>query len=298
MSVTAQNNMIWIYKEDRLCEMPSLADALGISGAQEGRPAASAVGASGSPGCRCSARCPVVSAVGAGGKTTTLHRLAEDFVRQGQQAVVTTSTHILEEDEPYFLRAAGGESLTDQLQLREAARVFADQVRGKLDCFGQVWTGSSAPGGKLCGLPELFVEQIWKLNVPVLVEADGARKMPMKVPAAHEPVLHPRTTHVLSVYGLDAVEEKLENVCFRKKLAEKILKKNGTEPVTPEDIALLASSPEAGRKGCPEQAAYTVVLNKADNAERRETALHICRLLNDRGIGRVIVTSHMDVRKQ
>ena len=278
MSVTAQNNMIWIYKEDRLCEMPTLADAIGLDGGAQG--------------------CPVVSAVGAGGKTTTLHRLAEDFVRQGQQAVVTTSTHILEEDEPYFLRAAGGESLTDQLQLREAARAFADQVREKLDRFGQVWTGSPAPGGKLCGLPELFVEQIWKLNVPVLVEADGARKMPMKVPAAHEPVIHSRTTHVLSVYGLDAVEEKLENVCFRKELAEKILKKNGTEPVTPEDIALLAASPEAGRKGCPEQAAYTVVLNKADNAERRETALAICSLLKDRGIGRVIVTSRMDVRKQ
>lgn len=278
MSATVQNNMIWIYKEDRLCEMPTLADAIGLDGGAQG--------------------CPVVSAVGAGGKTTTLHRLAEDFVRQGQQAVVTTSTHILEEDEPYFLRAAAGESLTDQLQLRESARAFADQVREKLDRFGQVWTGSPAPGGKLCGLPGSFLEQLRGLGVPVLIEADGARKMPMKVPAAHEPVLHPRTTHVLSVYGLDAVEEKLENVCFRKKLAEKILKKNGTEPVTPEDIALLASSPEAGRKGCPEQAAYTVVLNKADNAKRRETALHICRLLNDRGIGRVIVTSHMDVRKQ
>lgn len=297
MSATVQNNMIWIYRENRLCEIPSLADALGILGAQKGRPAASAAGASGSPGCRCPARCPVVSAVGAGGKTTTLHRLAEDFVRQGQQAVVTTSTHILEEDEPYFLRAAAGESLTEQ-QLREAAKAFADQVREKLDRFGQVWTGSPAPGGKLCGLPGSFLEQIRELGVPVLIEADGARKMPLKVPAGHEPVIDPRTTHVLSVYGLDAVGQKLETVCFRKEQAEKILKKNGTEPVTAEDIALLASSPEAGRKGCPEQAGYTVVLNKADNAKRRETALHICRLLNDRGIGRVVVTSHIDVRKQ
>lgn len=298
MSATVQNDMIWIYREDRLCEIPSLADALGISGAQKGRPAASAAGASGSPGCRCPARCPVVSAVGAGGKTTTLHRLAEDFVRQGQQAVVTTSTHILEEDEPYFLRAAAGERLADRKLMREAAKAFADQVREKLDRFGQVWTGSPAPGGKLCGLPGSFLEQLRGLGVPVLIEADGARKMPMKVPAGHEPVIHPRTTHVLSVYGLDAVGQKLETVCFRKEQAEKILKKNGTEPVTAEDIALLASSPEAGRKGCPEQAAYTVVLNKADNAERRETALHICRLLNDRGIGRVVVTSHIDVRKK
>src|SRR5699024_3287780 len=142
--------------------------------------------------------------------------------------------------------------------------------REKLDCFGQVWTGSSAPGGKLCSLPELFMEQIRELGVPVLIEADGARKMPLKVPAGHEPVIDPRTTHVLSVYGLDAVGQKLETVCFRKEQAEKILKKNGTEPVTAEDIALLASSPEAGRKGCPEQAGYTVVLNKADNAKRRE----------------------------
>ena len=293
MSATAQNNMIWIYREDRLCEIPSLADALGILGAQKGRPAASAAGASGSPGCRC----PVVSAVGAGGKTTALHRLAEEFARQGQQAVVTTSTHILEEDEPYFLRAAAGERLADR-KLREAARAFADQVREKLDRFGQVWTGSPAPGGKLCGLPGSFLEQIRELGVPVLIEADGARKMPLKVPAGHEPVIDPRTTHVLSVYGLDAVGQKLETVCFRKEQAEKILKKNGTEPVTAEDIALLASSPEAGRKGCSEQAAYTVVLNKADNAERRETALAICSLLKDRGIGRVIVTSRMDVRKQ
>ena len=28
MSATVQNKMIWIYKEDRLCEMPSLPDAL------------------------------------------------------------------------------------------------------------------------------------------------------------------------------------------------------------------------------------------------------------------------------
>lgn len=278
MSVTAQNNMIWIYKEDRLCEMPTLADAIGLDSGAQGY--------------------PVVSAVGAGGKTTTLHRLAEEFVRQGQQTVVTTSTHILEEDEPYFLRAAVGENPEDRMRMREAAKAFADQVREKMDCFGQVWTGSSAPGGKLCSLPELFMEQIWELGVPVMVEADGARKMPMKVPAGHEPVIDPRTTHVLSVYGLDAVGEMLGNVCFREELAEAILRKKRYDHVIPEDIALLAASPEAGSKGCPEQAAYTVVLNKADNDGRRETALHICSLLNDRGIGRVIVTSHMDGGRQ
>lgn len=252
--------------------MPSLPDALGISGTQQG--------------------CSVVSAVGAGGKTTTLHSLAGELVQQGQRVIVTTTTHIVEEDEPYFFKAAAdGDSLTERSKMQADGQVFLDQVRDKLDRFGQVWTGMPAPGRKLGCLPEMFLEQIWKMGIPVLIEADGARRLPLKVPAGHEPVIHPRTTHVLSVYGLDAVGASLKDVCFREELAEKFLNKSGTESVTAEDIALLAASEEAGRKGCPEHAAYTVVLNKADTDKRREDALAICRELQNRGCGRVIITS-------
>ena len=117
MSATVQNKMIWIYKEDRLCEMPSLPDALGISGTQQG--------------------CSVVSAVGAGGKTTTLHSLAGELVQQGQRVIVTTTTHIVEEDEPYFFKAAAdGDSLTERSKMQADGQVFLDQVRDKLDRFG------------------------------------------------------------------------------------------------------------------------------------------------------------------
>lgn len=261
--------MIWIYKEDQLREMPSLIDALEL---------------------KCG--CPVVSAAGAGGKTTTLHRLAGEFVRRGQQVAVTTSTHIMEEDEPCFLRAVPGGSVpAAPSQMQAEAQAFSNLVRDKLDRFGQVWTGMPAPGGKLGSLPEVLLDKLWNLEIPVLIEADGARRMPLKVPADHEPVIHPRTTHVLSVYGLDAVGKMLKEVCFREVLAEKLLNKNGAERVTAEDIALLAASAEAGKKGCPEQAAYTVVLNKADTDKRREDALDICRELQNRGCGRVIITS-------
>lgn len=261
--------MIWIYEEDQLREMPSLIDALEL---------------------KCG--CPVISATGAGGKTTTLHRLAGEFVRQGQQVAVTTTTHIMEEDEPCFLRAVPEGSVpAAPSQMQAEAQTFSNLVREKLDRFGQVWTGMPVPGGKLGSLPEMLLDQLWDLEIPVLIEADGARRMPLKVPAAHEPVIHSRTTHVLSVYGLDAVGKMLKDVCFREELAEKLLNKNGTERVAAEDIALLAMSAEAGRKGCPEQAAYTVVLNKADTDKRREDALAICRELQNRGCGRVVVTS-------
>lgn len=273
MSVTVQNKMIWIYKDDRLCEMSSLTDAMELSGAQM--------------------ECLVVSAVGSGGKTTTLHRIADEFVRQGQQVIVTTTTRILEETVPYFLKADPADlTKADPVRLEKAVREFSCRLKENLNGFGQVWTGMTVLDGKLCSLPDMLLEQVWKLDVPVLIEADGARKMPLKVPAGHEPVIHPRTTHVLSVYGLDAVGERLGDVCFRKELAEKILKKGKDERVTPMDIASLASSPAAGRKGCPDHAVYTVILNKADSSRRREDALDICRMLREKGIGRVLISSY------
>ena len=224
--------MIYIYNEDRLCEADSLRQALKLE----------------NEGLR--GRRPVVSAVGAGGKTTTLLRLADEYVRTGIPVIVTTTTHIMKEDKEWFLSGFSEEKIREQLQKS-----------------GQVWVGAPAPGGKLARLSNHELEKV-----------------------LHEPVILPETTHVLSVYGLDSVGKRIEETVFRPELAEKLLNKKRTESVTAEDIALLAASRSAGRKGCPDTAVYTVVLNKADDKRRIDTALEICRELRRRGIRQVIVT--------
>lgn len=254
--------MIWIYDDDRLCEGHTLLEALGITGDSE--------------------RCPVISAVGAGGKTTTLHRLADELVRAGRRVVATTTTHIQEEEDPRFFSAPF------------AADEFEEKLAERIERFGQAWTGMPRDGRKLGALPEEMMDRIWKQSLPVLIEADGARRMPLKIPAGHEPVIDPRTTHVVSLYGLDSLGQRFEDVCFRPELAEALLKKERSGCVTEEDLAVLAASKEAGRKGCPEGAVYTVILNKADSAEKREAALSICRKLKSRGVTRVIVTSYTE----
>ena len=70
-----------------------------------------------------------------------------------------------------------------------------------------------------------------------------------------------------------------------------LLNKKITEPVAAEDIGRLAASAEAGRKGCPAHAVYTVVLNKADDPQRKEMAAYIGAFLEHQGVTRVIVTS-------
>lgn len=218
---------------------------------------------------------PVISAVGAGGKTTTLHRLADEYVRAGIPVIVTTTTHIIHEEQPYFL-----------------AGYSEKAIRECLYKYGQVWLGEPATGGKLKKLPDELYEMLLRFpkDIPVLTEADGARRLPLKVPAEHEPVIPVQTTCVLSVYGLDSIGKRIEETVFRPELAEKLLNKKKTECVTAEDIARLAASELAGRKGCPDHAAYTVVLNKADTEAAQHTAFQICRMLAEKRIRRIVVT--------
>lgn len=261
--------IIYIYSENRMHETDSLRQALKL-------------GENALRGQR-----PVVSAVGAGGKTTTLHRLADEYVRKGIPVFVTTTTHIINEHREWFLSGFSKDKIEEQLKET-----------------GQVWVGEPAPGGKIGKLSDRSLDMLmkWEIpdqkspdrgkrqKVPILIEADGAKRLPVKVPAEHEPVILPCTTHVLSLYGVDSVGQKIEETIFRPELAELLLKKNRTECVTEEDIARLAASDLAGRKGCPDTAVYTVILNKADDEKLRKTALTICRLLEKEGIRKVIVT--------
>ena len=249
------NKMVYTYREERLHEAVSLRQALNLEEA-------------GLRGQR-----PIISVVGAGGKTTTLHRLADEYAKAGLPVFVTTTTHIMKEDRPWFLSGYSPEEITDCLRK-----------------FGQAWAGIPAPGGKLGILPEDALEEIRGWKIPLFMEADGARGFALKAPAEHEPVILPWTTHVLSVYGLDGVGKRIEDTVFRPEVAEILLKKKKTERVTAGDIACLAASEQAGRKGCPAGAVYTVVLNKADEEGLDKTALMICKALERKGISRVIVT--------
>lgn len=245
--------MIYSFRDGRLCEVSSLRQAAGLTGIPS----------------------PVVSAAGAGGKTSAIRRLAQEYIESGQRVIVTTTTHMMVEDRPWFLLEPSAEKMGELLA-----------------AYGQAWVGTPAPGGKMQGVPCEFLDKIWKMGLPVLIEADGARKLPLKVPGEQEPVILPETTHVLSVYGLDAVGQRMEDVCFRPERAAELLDKKITERVTAEDIAFLAASDRAGRKGCPPEAVYTVVLNKADDRKRRECALEICGLLCGKEIGNVIVSCY------
>ena len=93
--------MVFIYKNNELCERMSLSEALSVNTS-------------------------VISVVGAGGKTTLLHRLEDECVRKKQHVIITTTTKIMHENKPYFLEDTSIGKIKDTL--------------GK---FGRVWIGAA-----------------------------------------------------------------------------------------------------------------------------------------------------------
>lgn len=219
---------------------------------------------------------PRIAAVGGGGKTTLLKRLAKEYQASGAKPAVITTTHMKAEDFPGFLIGPSAEEI---LETRERV--------------GCVFAGARAGEGKIKILPKAVLERVLELPGPVLIEADGARRLPVKIPAEHEPVLLPQVTCVLSVYGLDAVGRRISEVCFRAEMAADFLQKDAGDILEPKDIAMLAVSDRAGRKGIAGSMEYMVVLNKADTDRQQETAADIWREIKNRKCGntKVLVTS-------
>ena len=155
----------------------------------------------------------IVALVGGGGKTSLLFALAEQLAAQGLRALCTTTTKMMVPSVPAdcdvcilgeSLEAACGQVLT-AFEAGPATRVVLAK-------------GFAAPHGKdagsnrrVDGIPTLWPRALLEAGAcdVVLVEADGARRLPFKAPAQHEPVL-PDTAHiVVAVAGVDALGRPL-----------------------------------------------------------------------------------------
>ena len=215
---------------------------------------------------------PVVSFVGGGGKTTTIRRLAKAYWKEEIPVVITTTTHMRYEDVPYMLLE---ESMPELITLLET---YGKCVVG-LPSDKQTTDGMP----KFCGVSDTFFQKICdemeRRGGIVLVEADGAKELPCKVPEEWEPAIPAQTTQVVAVYGLDAIGKTFSESCFRSELAAELLNKKPEEKIGVDDIVSLAVSETGARKSVGDKK-FQLLLNKADTDERIEYALQICKKMD------------------
>jgi probable selenium-dependent hydroxylase accessory protein YqeC len=200
--------------------------------------------------------------VGGGGKTTLIERLADELSPYGRVLIATTA-RILPPRRPTLIDP-------DDNALRRAFALHPVVAVGR--AFGPK-LGPPEALGRLCRLADY-----------ALIEADGARGLPLKAPASHEPVIPSGCRMVVAVAGVDGIGLPISTV-HRPELYAALLGKRPDEIIAPEDAARVLCHPEGQRKGVA--CAWRAVLNKADDGESRAVARRCARRIK----GDALITS-------
>jgi molybdenum cofactor cytidylyltransferase len=213
----------------------------------------------------------VVALVGGGGKTSAMLRIGDELTAQGWRVVMTTSTQLGADQLALALHVIT--QRTDQLAcqpLTHSPTLLVGPVNPQTH--------------KASGLrPEVIDRIAPVLGADVVInEADGARVLPFKAPADHEPVITPGTTLVVPVAGMDVIGQPLDAAHVHR--PERVTALSGAalgQAVTPELVATVLAHPQGGLKGAPPNARVVVLLNKVQTEARLEAATRVAGLLLD-----------------
>jgi molybdenum cofactor cytidylyltransferase len=219
------------------------------------------------------AKDPVYAAlVGAGGKTTALFLLARQL---NAPVLVSTSTHLGVEQA----------ALADQhiiLKDNHFPVDFQNQLNGAVILI-------SGPVGYDQRIHGLHPEQMEILNdhareagISLLVEADGSRRLPLKAPGAHEPVIPEWVDLVIVSAGLQGLGKPLsEDTIHRSEIFARLGQATIGESVNIDHIAAELAHPEGGLKNIPAAARKTVLLNQVDTPELQKHGTELASKLTN-----------------
>ncbi len=209
--------------------------------------------------------------VGAGGKSTAMRKVASLLAALGVRVRMTTTTRV-------GIQEFGAYPLALVRSLKEARRAV-----DRSDPVILLAAGVLPEAGKYAGVdPGLLDGLRVKADVVMLVEGDGSRRLPVKVPGEREPVIPSCSRAVFAFMGAGAFDEPVdERHCFRHQDALRLLGRTGSF-LEAEEIAVLASHHDGSRKGVLPGMAFRFVINQGDLAEKRETAISALRLARER----------------
>lgn len=227
----------------------------------------------------------LLSFIGAGGKTTTIFKLAKELKNLEKKVLVTTSTAIFYPEKDEFDKIIVSSS-------NDIIKTLRSINRGTITVIGREISSEN----KLLGLRKETIDNIYNIDIfdYILVEADGSKRKSIKSPADHEPVIPSRTDKTVGVIGIDSIEKKIneENVHRLEEFCRVVNCKPG-DTIDEEKIYRLIKNQKGLFKGSPLKSKKYVLLNKVDNKILEKRALKIVELIikNKVTINSIIVSS-------
>ena len=225
--------------------------------------------------------------IGAGGKTTTMFRLAQELWREGGRVLITTTTRIFKPTSPHVHKLYLAQELKALcLELSKIKEATIVGVGYGLD-----------DDGKLIGLPLAWFDSLGEDGKVdwILVEADGAASRLFKVPLEHEPVVPDRCPLTVWMMGIKALGQPISSEwVHRAERAASLLGVERGSPLTHEHILDLLENPLGCLKGVPARSRKVAIINQVDGEEELEDARKLGRAFLRHGLERVVVTSFLD----
>ncbi|MFQ3536516.1 MAG: selenium cofactor biosynthesis protein YqeC [Aggregatilineales bacterium] len=203
----------------------------------------------------------VVAFIGAGGKTSALFRLGHELAAEGWRVLATTTTRIAAEE----LNQVPSAVATDVSGINPRPEALSRALNQHGFTFLYHTVVSSGGVKKVIGVsPEVVNALVDSVDSDViLIEADGARRLPFKAPYPHEPVVPSVTTLAVPVVGIDCVGQPLddEHVYNARAMVDEYGYKYG-ERVRWMWVASVLRNPSLGLKGIPDRARIVALINK------------------------------------
>lgn len=213
---------------------------------------------------------PRLAFVGAGGKTTAIFQLAHQLE---PPVIVTATTHL----------ATGQVKLADRhVVIRNELDISEISSEELTDVL--LVTGEQVEPNRVSGISFKIFSQLISLadefQLPVLVEADGSRQLPMKAPADHEPAIPPHVEIVVVVCGLAALGKPMgPEWVHRTERFASISGISAGEKISVEGVARVMLDPVGGLKNIASGVRRVALLNQADSPELQSAANALAKKL-------------------
>lgn len=144
-----------------------------------------------------------------------------------------------------------------------------DEVRLALSTHPIVCVGRiHGPTGKL-DAPRMAFSELEAAADYLLVEADGAKMLPLKAHAEHEPMIPECAKRMVCVVGIDGVGSPISLACHRAERFAQLADASTTDAVTPEMVARVLEA-----EGLHDM----VLINKVESDNDRRVAERIAAL--------------------
>ncbi len=202
----------------------------------------------------------IICCVGAGGKKTTMYRLAKEH--QGRVGITATS-HI-----EYFPKSLPATKYI------ENENELLNQVKNDKDSRVIAFAQPSDRQGRRAGINTRMVKTFKDKGQfdLLLIKADGARGRYMKVPAEHEPPIPDCVDTVIPIISAKVIGQILtDRIAHRVQLISKVVGINEHEVIRPVHIAKLFSSSDGALKNTA-SAKVIPLINMVDDREREQLA--------------------------